>query len=136
MSERSLIEEFFATPPFAVVGASNDPQKYGFKVLASYLKHGLRAYPVNSREEQIQGVPCYATLAELPEPVHSISIITPPEVTEKIAAEAAEAGAEILWMQPGAESARAVQIAETSGLGVIHGGPCVLVLLPQFSSTS
>ena len=131
--ESSWIEEFFSSPPFAVVGASNNPDKYGYKVLACYVELGQEAYPVNPREEKVQGLCCYATLLDLPVPASSVSIITPPPVTERIAAEAAAAGAKILWMQPGAESAAAVQIAESFGLGVIHGGPCLLVELPRFS---
>jgi predicted CoA-binding protein len=50
-------------------------------------------------------------------------------VTEKIVAQAVQAGIKHVWMQPGAESARAVEMAEQAGINVIHGGPCLLVVL-------
>ena len=37
------------------------------------------------------------------------------------------AGAAHLWMQPGAESVKAVRTAERAGLSVASGGPCLLV---------
>lgn len=63
------------------------------------------------------------------EAVHGVSIVTPPAVTESVAAEAAQAGIEHLWIQPGSESPRAIERARQLGLNVIAGGPCVLVTL-------
>lgn len=124
-----IARRFLAAPPIAVVGASNDLSKYGARVLAALLRHGIAAYPVNPRHESVQGVRAYPTLAALPRPVTSVSVITPPAVTEQIVEEAAQAGARILWMQPGAESPAAVRRVRALGLEVIHGGPCLLVEL-------
>lgn len=128
----SAIDTFLAGSPHAVIGASTDRRKYGNKVLRTYMQNGRPVYAVNPREadgDGIEGVRTVATLAELPEPVHGISIITPPAVTERIVDDAIAAGIEHLWMQPGAESPSAIARAETAGLSVIHGGPCLLVVL-------
>lgn len=131
MAAQDDIQEFLAGDAFAVVGASSDRAKYGNKVLRTYLQHGKRAWAVNPREAAatIEGAPRVADLAALPEPVHGVSIITPPPVTERIVEEAANAGIQRVWMQPGAESARAIARARELGLTVIAGGPCVLVSL-------
>lgn len=78
------IEKFLTAPSFAVFGASDDPHKYGHKVYACYLQHKLKAYPMNPRLQTVLGNPAYADFSALPEKVESISIITPPAVTEKI----------------------------------------------------
>jgi len=78
---------------------------------------------------RIEGVPAYAKLGDLPEVPHGLSIVTPPAVTEKLVEQCIEAGVSYVWMQPGAESALAIEAAERAGLGVIHGGPCILVEL-------
>lgn len=126
---RSLVDRFLAAPRFAVVGASNDHAKYGAKVFACYLQNHREVYPVNPRESEVQGQKAYATLDDLPVRVSSISIITPPQVTERVVEDAARCGATILWMQPGAESKAAIKKAEDLGLEVIAGGPCLLVVL-------
>lgn len=123
------IRAFLAEGPFAVVGASTDRAKYGNKVLRCYLQNGRAVYAVNPAHAEIEGVPCHPDLASLPERVHGVSIVTPPAVTELVVEEAARAGADRVWMQPGAESARAVARAEELGLEPIAGGPCVLVAL-------
>ena len=50
------------------------------------------------------------------------------EAFERIVEEAAAAGVRTVWMQPGAESAAAIEKAKALGLGVIAEGPCVLVV--------
>ncbi len=123
------ISAFLNGTTFAVVGASNDRSKYGNKVLRVYQQNGLTVYPVNPRVEEIEGLTCYPDLASLPEPVHGVSIVTPPAVTEKVVEQAHAAGIRYLWMQPGAESDRAIERGKELGLEVIAGGPCVLVKL-------
>ena len=123
------ISDFLAGSTYAVVGASNDRWKYGNKVLRCYLQNGRRAIPVNPRSDVVEGIAAVPDLASLPEPVHGASIITQPEVTEQVVEEAAKAGITRLWMQPGAESDRAIGRARELGLSVIAGGPCVLVVL-------
>ena len=121
------IDLFLGASCFAVVGASNDMNKYGAKIFAAYRQKQLTVYPINPKESEIQGVPAYKSLADLPEPCPSVSVITPPAVTEKVVAEAIAAGVEHIWLQPGAESQAAIEAAEAAGLNVIHSGPCILV---------
>ena len=127
MNER--ISRFLGSPAVGVVGASTRRHKYGNKVLRCYQQNGRRAIPVNPHESVIEGTACVANVAELPEDVKSISIITPPAVTERVVEEAARKGIESVWMQPGAESARAIATCEAAGMNVIADGSCVLVVL-------
>jgi predicted CoA-binding protein len=123
------IERFLASPAFGVVGASSRRHKYGNKVLRCYRQAGRRAIPVNPRESSIEGAACVPDVTSLPDDVKSISIITPPAVTERVVEQAIRKGIEHVWMQPGAESELAIATCERAGLDVIHGGACVLVVL-------
>ena len=131
MDARASITEFLAQGPFAVAGASPDRTKYGNKVLRAYLQAGHQVYAVNPRlsDPEIEGAPRVDDLASLPEGVRGLSIVTQPEVTERLVEDAAKAGIRHLWMQPGAESEQAIERARALGLSVIGGGPCVLVAL-------
>lgn len=123
------IKQFFNSPAFAVIGASVDRTKYGNKVLRCYLQHQKKVYPVNPKEKSIEGLACINQIASLPDDVKSISIITPPAITEKIVDEAIKKGIENIWMQPGAESQLAIEKCEKSNVNVIAGGACILVVL-------
>jgi predicted CoA-binding protein len=126
---RRKIEAFLSRGPFAVVGASRDRSKYGNKVLRCYLQHGLEVYAVNPRAAEVEGVASVPGLRDLAVPVRAVSVITPPRVTNRIVEDLPAAGASFVWMQPGAESAAAVERAEALGVRVIAGGPCLLVAL-------
>jgi predicted CoA-binding protein len=127
MDER--IEKFLASPAFGVVGASTDREKYGNRVLRCYLQKGRRAIPVNPRAAQVEGIAAVPSVAELPDDVKSISVITPPSVTEQVVEAAARRGIENVWMQPGAESPVAVEACRRHGINVIADGTCILVVL-------
>ena len=129
MEIQERIEAFLAGESFAVAGASRNREKYGNKVLRSYLQAGLRAWPVHPTEEAIEGVTCVPNLASLTEAVHGLSIITPPKITEQLVEAAGEAGITRIWMQPGAENDAAIARAEELGIDCIHSGPCLLVAL-------
>lgn len=130
MNEQEKIEAFLAEGPFAVVGASPNRDKYGNKVLRAYLQNDKAPlYAVHPSETEVEGVRAYPSLSALPEVPRTVSIITPPAVTERVVDEAIALGVPNLWMQPGAESEEAVRRAEEAGLEVIAGGACVLVAL-------
>lgn len=123
------IQLFFKSQAFAVIGASNDRTKYGNKVLRVYMQRNKKVYPVNPHEKKIEGLDCYSEINELPNDVKSISIITPPHITEKIVSQSYDHGITNIWMQPGAESQAAISFCEKHNLNVIAGGPCILVHL-------
>ena len=129
MNVQERIQDFLAGQTYAVVGASSNREKYGTKVLRCYQQHGREVFAVHPREPLIEGATTVTELARLPKPVHGISIITPPAVTEQLVEEAAKLGVKRIWMQPGAESPKAIARAEELGLRVIANGPCLLVSL-------
>ena len=129
MTIQQQIEKFLASPAFGVIGASTNRSKYGNKVLRCYLQNGKTAVPVNSKESEIEGVTCVATIDGLPADVRSISMITPPAVTAQLVPLAIAKGIENIWMQPGAEHPDAVALCREQGVNVIADGSCVLVVM-------
>ncbi len=127
ISER--INTFLTADAFAVVGASSKQHKYGNKVLRCYQQNQHTVVPVNPVEKEIEGLVCVASVIDLPDHVGSISIITPPQVTERVVEQAIARGIRNVWMQPGAESVQALAACEEAGINVIADGSCVLVVM-------
>ena len=122
-------EQFFQSDAFAVVGAAKSRDKYGNKVLRCNMQHGLVVYPVHPRSDEIEGLACIAAIKDLPGTVRSISIITPPPVTEQVVREAMAKGIKNIWVQPGAESAQAITDCHEACINVIGDRNCILVYL-------
>lgn len=128
-SRTEMIIEFLNCREFAVVGASTNRTKFGNQVLRHYLRHGKTVYPIHPKEAEIEGCQCFPSLSAAPRTIEAISIITPPPVTEMIVREAIELGIRKLWMQPGAESPKAIAMAEDAEIDCIAGEACVLIEL-------
>jgi len=88
----------------AVVGATDDPAKYG-SVIYRDLKHkGFEVYPVNPNRDTVAGDRAYKSLDELPVAPTIVNIVVPPPATLAVLAKAEEMGLKNVWVQPGAES--------------------------------
>lgn len=72
------MEFFFHPRGIALVGATANPAKGGFSILHN-LRQGYtgRIYPVNPRYREIDGLPCYASVAEVPDPVDLAIVFVP-----------------------------------------------------------
>ncbi len=127
----SGIDAFLTAKTYAVAGASSRQHKYGNKVFRALVAAGRETYPLNPAEEEIEGQQAYPSIADLPLVPDALSIITPPEVTRRVVADAIAAGVKHIWMQPGAEDEEASEAAREAGINVIDDGSCILVLLAR-----
>lgn len=123
------IGKFLSAEAFAVAGASTNRDKYGNKVLRCYMQHGKRVVPVNPHASAVEGLLSVASVSALPENIQSLSIITPPKITEQVVEEAIAKGIRNIWMQPGAQSNTAIHRCEEAGINLIADGSCLLVVL-------
>ena len=104
----------------AVVGASNDPEKYSHEVASYLMEQGYRIIPVNPTEEEVLGERAYDTVDQIPEKIDVVDVFLPPEKTPQIAEDAVRAGAKVLWLQEGIESVEARRVAEEGGLAYVE----------------
>ena len=123
------IEQFMLSPTFAVAGASTNRDKYGNKVLRCFKQNNYPVIAINPRAKEIEGLSCVNSVLDLPDNVDSLSIITPPKITEQVVQQAITKGIKNIWMQPGAESAAAIDQCKKNGINIIADGSCLLVVL-------
>ena len=129
VATEEVIERFLAVGSFAVVGASTNRDKYGNKVLRCYHQHDHPVVGVSPRAEEVEGLPCYASIKDIPGPARAVSVVAPPAFAQSIVEDAVAASVRHLWFQPGAEDAAAIESARARGIEVIGYGPCLLVVL-------
>ncbi len=103
----------------AVIGASNDRTKYGNKAVRAYLRIGFKVYPVNPKEETVEGLKAYKSILDIQTEVERATLYVPPEVGLKIIEEIAQKGVKELYVNPGAESDELVNKARKLGLNPI-----------------
>ncbi|MBU9889318.1 MAG: acetate--CoA ligase family protein [Candidatus Omnitrophica bacterium] len=77
MTKKDL-KALFEPQSVAVIGASRRTESVGYAILKNLAQGGYKGkvYPVNPKADEILGVKCYASVADIPEPVdHAIFII-------------------------------------------------------------
>lgn len=120
-------------PSVAIVGASRQRAKFGNKSVRAHVEAGYRVFPVNPREQEIEGLPCYASLADIPgDSVDRISIYVPPHVAGELLSTLQGFSSAEIWLNPGSADDSVLKAYEHAGLNVIDGCSIVnLGLSPQ-----
>ncbi len=124
MEER--IKDFLAIEKIAIFGMSRDTSKFGNKIYKNMTAKGYKLFPIHPVQEEIEGIKCFKSIAELLEKVEGAIMVIPPPKTEKALIDVAKAGIKRVWMQPGAESEAGIKYCEENGISAIYED-CVMV---------
>ena len=100
----------------AVIGASNDRRKYGNKAVRAYRDQGYRVVPISVHAHEIEGLPAYRSVLDVPGAMDAALFYVPPDVGERVIVEIAQKGIADVWLSPGAESDELVAKARALGL--------------------
>ncbi|HNX68550.1 MAG TPA: acetate--CoA ligase family protein [Candidatus Omnitrophota bacterium] len=137
--KRKDLKALFEPQSIAVIGASRRVEAVGYAILKNLIGTGYKGkiYPVNPKADEILGVKCYPTVADIPEAIdHAIFIIPGAAVPAELEAcgkKGARAGIVISagFREIGGEGIRLEQeikrIADAYGMSIL--GPNCLGLL-------
>jgi predicted CoA-binding protein len=109
----------------AMVGASPNWNRPSYFVMKYLLEKGYDVVPVNPRaaREVILGVPCVATMADVPGAIDMVDIFRASDAVDAIVDEAIalrEAkGIKVIWMQIGVRNDAAAARAKAAGMEVV-----------------
>ncbi|WP_094547904.1 CoA-binding protein [Petroclostridium xylanilyticum] len=120
-------EELLKMKTWAVVGATENQEKYGYKIYQKLKSRGYKVYPVNPNYSEVEGDKCYSNLSELPEVPDVIDMVVAPRHGIKVVEEAARLGIKNIWLQPGTVNDELLKLAEEKGINTVQA--CVLVAL-------
>ena len=109
---------------YAIVGASNNPEKYGYQVTKHLKESGYKVIPINPKHRKIQGIKTYKTLKDCSTKIDTVIFIVPPAVTEQVLKDMPKQ-IKTVWMQPGSESEKAINFCKDNSIECIHN-TCVL----------
>lgn len=98
ISNRSPLSWFFNPASVAVIGATDREGSVGGTVLRNLLTgtYKGRVFAVNPRRAEVCGLPCYPTIAAVPEAVDLVVVVTPAETVPGLVAECVRAGAKAM----------------------------------------
>ena len=111
----------FAPRSIAVVGVSANPQAFGSMTLANIVRPGRfegPVYRINARYQELDGQPCYPSIAALPETPDCVFVAVPREAVGPVVRECAErgVGGVVLFASGYAETGQPERVAQQQRL--------------------
>jgi uncharacterized protein len=110
-----------------VLGATAKPERYACLAMQMLKEHGLRAIPVNPAFEEVLGERCYPSIADVPEPIDTVTVYLGAPRSEPLIDEIVNAKPRRIILNPGAENVHLAEQAKARGIEVVEG--CTLVML-------
>lgn len=138
-----MLDAFFKPKAVAIVGASTEPAKLGYTVLANVIESGYKGniYPINPKASEIYGHKAYRSVLDLPEVPDLAVIVIPYPLVPGALRECGEKGIRAVviitagFRESGAEGIErereVIQIAREYGIRII--GPNVLGIMDMFT---
>ena len=112
----------------AVVGASNDRNKFGNKALRAFQAEGHTVIPINPHEAAVEGLKAYALGARRAgTDRHGDGVCAAGNRASRLLAEFERKQIPEIWINPGAESDELMAEAARRGLNVIYA--CSIVAI-------
>ncbi|MCC7417499.1 MAG: CoA-binding protein [Acidobacteria bacterium] len=112
----------------AVIGASNDRSKFGNRALRAFRQQGDTVIPINPHEAEVEGLPAYPSVLDVPGAIDMATVYVPPEAGERIMEEIALKRIPEVWLNPGADAdavvarARALQLKPIVACSIVAIG--------------
>ncbi len=111
---------------YALVGASENEEKYGYKVLKNLLDAEFIVLPVNLKGGQILGQKVYKNINEIAQNIDVVIFVVPSIVTEQIIIDVAKHDIKKVWLQPGSENDIVIKFCKEHDIECYHS-VCIMV---------
>lgn len=111
----------------AVLGASDDPDRYSNRAVRLLLEHSHTVLPVTPKNASIAGVKAFASIDEIPVPIDTVTLYVNSRLLEELAEGIKTAHPRRVIFNPGSEHPEIAQKFRDAGIQTEEA--CTLVLL-------
>ncbi len=104
----------------AILGASANRDKFGNKAVRAYKEQGHDVFPVNPKEEMIEGLSCYSSLSAIDSDLDAVSLYLPPAITLKLVDHIISKKPQKVYINPGTEDDMLEKQLKDAGIEVLR----------------
>ena len=103
----------------AVVGASNQREKFGNKALRAFRDAGHTVVPINPHASEVEGIKAYRSVLDVPGTIDMATVYVQPDVVYRLLDEFQRKQIPEIWLNPGADTDDVLDEARRRKLNVI-----------------
>jgi uncharacterized protein len=119
----------------AVLGASENPERYSNKAFHLLREYGHRAVPVNPRLQALEGEKVYENLLQIPFEIHTVTMYLSAEKSSLLEKEILEKKPKRVIFNPGSENPDLQKKLKNHGIDVEEACTLVLLRTNQFENS-
>lgn len=120
--------------PVALLGASDNPERYAHKALLRLTEAGYRVIPVNPTLSSVEGVTCVKSLGDIKEKIHTVTLYLGPARLEPLISELISLKPTRVIFNPGTESPKVAEACRKAGIITVEACTLVLLATRQFEA--
>ncbi len=109
----------------AIIGASSRRNRFSNKAVRAFGDAGYRVYAVHPKEQSVEGLPVYRSVADIPDAVAVASLYVAPAVGITMLEAIKDKGIQAVYVNPGADSPELLARGEQLGLDM---RPCCSII--------
>lgn len=112
----------------ALIGASNNPEKYGNKILKNLIGKWYTVYPINPNETDIEWFKTHKILSTVPKDFDIINFVVPANITLQILKKYKDLlKNKKIWIQPWAESDEIKEYLKENNFSDYITDKCIMI---------
>jgi predicted CoA-binding protein len=111
----------------AILGASDNPERYAYKAFKMLREYGHQTYPVHPSLEKVEEQSVYKKLADIKEPIDTLTMYVGPKISSPLLPEIISLKPKRVIFNPGSENLELKKALEKNNINAIEA--CTLVLL-------
>lgn len=118
---KELKEKILREKNWAVVGVTEDKERFAYKIWQELKKHDYKVYPINPKYSSLYGEKVYKDINEVEDEVKVVDLVVSPKIGIKLLDDFKAKGVEYVWLQPGSSSPELRDKMDKLGLKYLDG---------------
>lgn len=111
----------------AVIGASDNPERYSNMAVKLLKEKGHTVFPVHQRIKVVEGLNVYSSIADVPQTIDTVTLYIAADISSALSQQILDKKPRRIIFNPGAENPELAAMAARQG--IIVQNACTLVLL-------